>query len=414
MYYYRQPRYFSEFKCIGGGCSDSCCSRLWSVDWKEEEIDKVKNAPNWSRELKELCENSFKYNEERKVYVVILGEENRCPFLTEDNFCKIQRELGEEYLSYTCTVYPRQYNMTNSATYRYCHMSCPEIIKKILHDEKCMDMINAEMKTAPDVIVNKIDTPKNIAKHPELKYAAEIKEFFYEIISNKKLPLESCIILGALAAQSLTKMIGAGDYDNIPEAIKILRAQMHNAAQLKSIENIKPNYNVKLGIVDKLLREHFSTAAMASLLDGEGTLNIDIYRCAELLLEKEFESRQFAWRNIALNLLLELDMLFKPQDNTFLENYSIFVISYAFLRHCALTVVEYNDRLSGTETTAAFGDSGLKMHIKKRINTEKFILRFSAVLSRKFGHDKDFLKQLLQQMQDYKLTSPAYLALLVK
>ena len=392
--YIRQPRYFKDFKCIGGACTSSCCFG-WRIDWTKEEIDKVKNAPGCSEELKALCENTFKQNGEK--YKVDLAENGGCPFLTEDFFCRIQRELGEEYLSHTCTIYPRHYVAFTPVTYRYCNMSCPEVMKKLLSDDKSTDLVNVQLNkvfTVKNILV--LNTPNRIKEHPERKHGEEIFEFFYETISNKKLPLESCIILGALAAQSLTKLVGAGEYDRIPEAIKTLRAQMHNGTQLKSIENIKPNYNVKLGVVDKLVREFFPAILLDSLIDGDGIANIDLYRRGEFFLEKQFEDRMFAWRNLALNLMLELITPFQPEENTIFENYSVFVIAYAFLRHSALAVVEADDR-TGSNT-----------------DLEKIILRFSTAISRSLCHSPKNLKKLTQRLKDFKITSPAYLARVVK
>ncbi len=395
--YYRQPRYFGDFNCVGGTCSYSCCIG-WRIDWKEEEIDKVKNAPGCSQELKELCERSFEYNEDAKIYNVVLRENGRCPFLTEDNFCKIQRELGAEYLSHTCAFYPRDYLVIGSAVYRCCRMSCAEVMKKLLRDEKSMDMVNVGVRVTENAQVGILDNPISVAKHPELKYGAEIREFFYEIMADKRNTLETSIILGALAAQSLTKLVSAKQYDRIPEAIKSLKAQMRNGAQLKSIENIQPNYNIKLGIVDKVLREFFSSSVMVSLSDNDGKPNIDIYKRAECLLEKEFESHPFAWRNMMLNLLLELNIPFKLENNTFFENYSIYVMCYALIRHNALTIMTFNDRLNED----------------KHINAENVIMTFNTILSRRLCHNSENLKRILLRMQSLNLTSPAYLALLVK
>ena len=415
--FYRQPNYFNDFKCVGGTCTNSCCIG-WCIDWSEKEIDKIKNAPKCSPELKELCEKSFMYDEKRKKYVVILEKTNRCPFLTEDNFCKIQKELGAEYLGVTCTIYPRHYLKTGFAIYRHCNMTCPEIMNKLLNDDQCMNMINMDRKSRkPLKIGSTLDSRDNLAKHPEQKYAGKIIEFFYEIISDKELPLESCIILGALVAQSLTKLVEAKQYDRIPEAITSLKAQMRNPEQLKSIKNIKPNYNVKLGVTDKLIREFASSRTVDTFIDGDGKPNIDFYNRAELLLDKQFESRQFAWRNIALNLLLELNVPFKLAESTILENYSVFVMSYVFLRYSALTVESHNDKIN-KEYDNEVSDSGntikLKFKVRREIDTEDYIIRFGATLSRFLCHNDERLKSILQRLKDLGMTSPAYLALLVK
>ncbi|MBD5384028.1 MAG: hypothetical protein HDR72_03400 [Ruminococcaceae bacterium] len=121
--YFRQPRYFGDFKCIGGTCTNSCCIG-WRIDWHKNEIDKITDAPECSEELRELVGKSFVKIENSDKYIVALGAGGRCPFLTEDNFCRIQRELGAEYLSNTCSIYPRHHIIAGDAVYRYCNM-CP-------------------------------------------------------------------------------------------------------------------------------------------------------------------------------------------------------------------------------------------------------------------------------------------------
>ena len=399
MSYFRQPRYLNDFKCIGGNCRFTCC-QYWRIVWSEKEIEKVKNAPDCPEDIRSFMETGFTpYPERKDLFIVTLDEDYRCPMLTEDKFCHIQREMGEEYLSNTCRAYPRNYDAIDTVAYGCCQMSCPEIMNKLLNDEKCTDLVNLSTKNLRILKVHLQATPEQVKKHPERKYFAEIKDFFYEIISNKKLPLETCIILGALAAQSLTKLVAAEDYDSIPEAIKTLRSQMHDAKQLKNINNIKTNYNVKLGVTDKLINEFSKSATRHSLIDDDGKPNIDLYTRAEDLLNKEFESRPFAWRNLALNLMLELNVPFKLEDNTIFENYSAFVIAYAFLRYNTLTIMGVNDRLNAANIS---------------MDTENFIVMFSSVLSRTLCHNPDNLKKLLQRLKDFKMESPAYLALLVK
>lgn len=395
--YYRQPRYFNDFQCVGGTCPNSCCIG-WRIDWTQEEIDKVKNAPDCSPELKSLCEKSFEYNTDTGKNNIILGDKERCPFLTNDDFCRIQRELGVAFLSHTCTIYPRKRFVTGSTLYRFCHMSCPEVLKKLLNDEKSTDLVNVSIKREFADYIDQLDDAQHLKNFPERKYSGEIIEFFYEIISEKKRSLENSIVLGALAAKSLTQLISNKQYEKIPEALKSFRLQFNNSAQLKTIENISPNYNIKFGLVDKIIKELFTTTVQISCIDDEGKLNIDIYNQAEKMLKKEFENRQFAWRNMALNLLLELIIPFTLEDKSIFENYSLFVIAYAFIRYNVLTIVEFNNRVSED----------------KHFNVDEVIIKFNAILSRKLCHNKPHLEKLLQDMQKYNMTSPAYLALLVK
>lgn len=412
MAYYRQPNYFSSFKCVGSTCPNSCCYN-WNIEWKTEEIDKVKNDPKCSNELRELIEKSFIYEEERKTNVVILKDNKGCPFLTEDSLCRIQLELGAEALSYTCAIYPRHFIFTNYSVYRYCNMSCPETMKKLLNDEKSMELVNVPIKEKAHLISSYSNTPENLKAHPELKYRGELLELFYEIIGDKRNDVEINIILGALAAQSLEKLVKTEDYDSIPQAIKDIRAQIHNGAQLKKIENIKPNYHVKLGYLSQIVRGVNPVNVMSALTDRTGTLNIDLYLMGEKRLAETFKDNPFYLRNIALNLLLELGLPFKLEDKTIFENYCVFAVAFAALKLNVIATAELGGRAEASPG-AAVVSSDIDAKIVKKVDSEKHVIKSAALISRSLCHNPGIVKNLLELLHKNKLSTPGYIALLVK
>ncbi|MDE7230366.1 MAG: flagellin lysine-N-methylase [Oscillospiraceae bacterium] len=399
--YYRQPRYFKDFQCIGGTCPSSCCMG-WRIDWTQEEIDKIKNAPNCPQELRELCDKSFAYNESSKKFSVVL-EEKRCPFLTEDNFCKIQREMGAEYLSYTCRVYPRNYVIAEPALYAHCRMSCPEIMKHILNNDKATDLVNIRPRV--EKVVSVISTNDEvIKKHPEMKFRYDLFEFFYETISDKRYSVEDSIILCALAAQSLAKLVEQNEIDRIPEAIKTLKAQMHNKSQLNSIENIKPNYHIKLGILGQTLQavckltNNINTTF--SLTDNSGRFNIDLYTAGEEVLSAYIKKKPFVMRNIALNLLMELCVPFKNHDFTIFENFMFYAACFALVKLNTIAIAEIQNR-ADDELSAVF-------------DMERYIIKSVAMISRVLCQNTEVDKLIMEILRGNKMLSPAYLALLVK
>lgn len=413
--YFRQPRYFGDFKCIGGTCSNSCCIG-WRIDWYKSEIDKITDDPRCSEELKELVSKSFAQIENSDKYLVTLGAGKRCPFLTEDNFCKIQRELGAEYLSNTCSIYPRHHIIADEAIYRYCNMSCPEVMNKMLNSEKSMDMVNVAIRETGTIKGAVKNDEKSLSEHPELKYRGELLEFFYEIIADKKHDIETSIILGALAAQSLSKIVAAKDYDGIPDAIKQIKPQLHNGAQLRSIENIKPNYYVKLGAAGEMLKSVFSLNIMSALTDKEGKPNIDLYISGEKRLADTFKDRRFYLRNIALNLLLEFALPFKFTDKTIFENYSIFVAAFALFKLNVIATAELTDmaerNASNSKVNVIGGNLNIKVVVK--YDTEKYINKSAALISRNLCHNDENAKKLLEELHNRNFSTPAYLALLIK
>lgn len=128
-----QPTYMKEFKCIGGACEDSCCVG-WRVDLDKETYLTYKNLQD--EELKPLFDKKVnrKHNQKSDASYgnIKMNRDGRCPFLDENNLCKIHGKLGAEYLSDTCTYYPRIVNRVDGKFERSATMSCPEIARLAL------------------------------------------------------------------------------------------------------------------------------------------------------------------------------------------------------------------------------------------------------------------------------------------
>ncbi len=401
--YYRQPRYFGDFHCIGTTCPDNCCYG-WRIDWKKEEVDKLKSAENCSPELRELIEKTFVPNELFKdKFQIAFNNQRRCPLLTEDGLCRIQRELGVDYMSHTCMVYPRRSILTKRALYRMCYSSCREIMRRLINGEKSMDLINIPIKQNGSVAAI-VDSPEELAAHPELKYRSELFEFFYDLIANKKNDVETNIILGAMAAQALTKLIDTGDIDAIPEVLKSLKAQTHNSAHLKSIENIKPNYHLRFGFIEKILNEIAELSMVKFLNDQSGTPSVMYYNTARDNLNDIFKDRPFFLRNIALNLLFEYIVPFNFKDKTIFENYSLFAVAYACIKLNMLALA-----LNGKF------DINVDLYGKEiHYDGENKFVGLTAIICRSLCQNHKKQKDILRLLEEHKFTSPAYLALLVK
>lgn len=330
MRYFRQPDYYQSFRCMGGKCPNTCCAR-WSIDWSIDEIEKLK-AEDCSPELRKLIEENFieKENCETMKKVKLTDDTHECPFLTEDRMCRIQRELGEEYLSYTCTIYPRTSFYCNDVIHRACSSSCYEVIKTLYLDKNAMNLCNAPTEKETKKIICTVDQPLQLKKHPELKYRNELFEFFYEIISNKKRTLETSLVLGALAAQKLTEYINCGEHDRIPEVIKALRPQL-NAQTVPAFEKVKPNFGLCLGLTGELVNT-FQDSTTLECLKLDGKLSVEKYEEGRAIFTA-FTDRNPHWlRNLALNFLFEGKVPFMDIEKTLFENYCYYASTIAALK----------------------------------------------------------------------------------
>lgn len=400
--YYRQPRYYGDFQCIGSDCSDNCCYG-WNIIWKKDEVEKLKNAPNISSELRELVAKTFVWNAALREYLVEFGEHKCCPCVTDESLCRIQKELGAEYLSYTCMIYPRNILPLPDVTYRHMRMSCREITKRLFFEENACDLVNIhgskEFESSNNNFKNDV-----LKKRPEIEYYTDIFEFFYELIGDKKIPVETAIILGALAAQKLTELAGKKLQDRIPEALKAFRKQFHNAEQLKTIENIKPNYYLKLGFMAELIEKVIRGGTTALLHDSTGTLNIDLYNEGERKLQEALKGHEFFLRNLALGLLFEFNTPFCIEENTMFENYSLFAVAYGLLKLNLIAACRTDD------PDIEYGAKGQTFVY----SGEDKMIGITAIICRSICQDRDKEKFVTELLRTFNFTTPAYLALLVK
>lgn len=393
--YYRQPRYYKDFRCIGSDCLDNCCFG-WRIDWKKDEVEKLKNAENMSPKLKALAETSFVENLALEGhYRINIGIEGACPFQTEEKLCLIQKELGAEYLSRVCTTYPRYSFTAGEAVYCCCHASCPVIVKALLDNPSAMDLVNLPMEQG-----TQIPAPN---KKAERQHFGELIDFFYELISDKRIPVETAIILGALAAQKLTELAVREQYDMFPEALKAFRKQFHNAAQLKSIEDIKPNYYLKFAFLTEIVEKILVNGVTAILRDNTGTLNIDLYNRGERGMHEILAGREYFLRSLALDLLLDLSVPFKFKEKSIFENYSLFAVAFGCLK---LELIA----LCSTEKNICFKTNGQSFDY----TGDDKLVGMTAMILRGLCQSNEKQEQIIDRLKENKFTTPAYLALLVK
>ncbi len=94
--------FYDNFECIGSQCPSTCCAG-WDI-----LIDKETNAfyDSVAGEFGDaLRKNILPVNE--TIYQFALGQNGRCPFLTQENLCEIYQKLGPEKMCFTCrTLFP--------------------------------------------------------------------------------------------------------------------------------------------------------------------------------------------------------------------------------------------------------------------------------------------------------------------
>lgn len=176
----KSPEYFKNFKCIGGECEDSCCIG-WDID-----VDK-----NTFFQYEDLNDNLFKdsifinedcVSDEVDYAKIKLNNLKKCPFLKECGYCKIHSELGEGYLSNTCSHYPRILNKIDDDYEISLDLSCPEAARIILSNKDGINFIEDEISLNKYIVASELDTNDEEFEELPIKYFKEIRDYCFNII----------------------------------------------------------------------------------------------------------------------------------------------------------------------------------------------------------------------------------------
>ena len=118
--------YFDDFRCIAGGCPDSCCKE-WAVQVDPEAAARYRALPG------PLGDKLRQVLAEEDGETVMTIENRRCPMWRDDGLCRIQAELGEEALCHVCREFPRLRHDYGDFVELTLELSCPEAARLILN-----------------------------------------------------------------------------------------------------------------------------------------------------------------------------------------------------------------------------------------------------------------------------------------
>ena len=144
-----------NFKCIADKCKHSCCIG-WEIDVDEETYSMYEEVVG---EFGDRLLNNIV--EENGTKHFILDENERCPFLNENNLCDIILNIGEDYLCDICREHPRFYIEDGEEYLCGYGMCCEEASRLIISDDSRKDeaiigeftkyIVLPDMKTSEDI-----------------------------------------------------------------------------------------------------------------------------------------------------------------------------------------------------------------------------------------------------------------------
>jgi lysine-N-methylase len=405
-----RPQYVGKFQCIGPDCEDCCCVG-WRIQIDKKTYQLYRKCPDKELQLQMSAKvTRTRTNATDANYAKIkLDHDGSCPFLTEEKLCAIQRKLGEQYLSVTCTSYPRLTNCVNGILEQSLTLSCPEAARLALLPITPMEFDEIEPLTDARYSFghNNLETadPK-LAQRPE-KYFWELRIFIITLLQNRSYPVWQRLVILGLFCQKISALVGEGKAHDIPRVIDTYSQRVVSGSYKGELETIDSNVMIQVGIIIQFINGRV----------GLGITNRRFWECYEEFLqgiqykeqaspEEIAEYYSQVWMNyyqpfmaeheyILENYLVNrvfLDLFPLGNNRHIFDNYVMLIVQYAMIK---LLLV---------------GSAGFYKEDFSLEHVLKVIQSFSRVIE----HDKVYLSSVFQLIQGTQCNNMAYMAALIK
>ena len=120
-----RPDYYDSFRCIAKKCKHNCCIG-WEIDIDSDTLKRYKRQKG---EIRKKLKNNIAL---KPTPHFILGENERCPFLNDENLCELILSGGKDMLCQICKDHPRFYNEVFGITEKGIGLCCEEAARIIL------------------------------------------------------------------------------------------------------------------------------------------------------------------------------------------------------------------------------------------------------------------------------------------
>jgi lysine-N-methylase len=380
------PRYVSEFRCIGDKCSDTCCSG-WRVTVDKKTYFGYQTLPvsELAKQLKSVIKRNRK-NETVSTYASFEMDTatKDCPML-KDKLCQIQTELGSEYLSNTCSIYPRKTQKLGESVEQAMTLSCPEAARLALESESSLDLMD-------DKIEIRVDTIQDFKLKGKLDHglANQIRAASILIVKNKKLSYRQSLTILGFMVHEIQILANENKTLNIENFIFDLIDQINNGG-FNDIDIQEPKYEYQVLSSLEILRlkaSLFNTSTLKKIIQSVELIDKSftersnetlekIYRNGCQIIDNDEAISELAIRNYMINEML-LNMF--PFSNNIFHSYCEMVIKLGLIK-------------------AAFS---FNVNLHPEMDKKTIFTNTVQAFTREFDHDNTFKDKVQELIKNTK------------
>lgn len=218
------PSHVKEFRCAQCG---ECCTDKWVISVDGVSYEKLyKKLAELDRQ-QELHDNIHAYGVARQIRFLANG---KCPYLSDDNRCSIQKEIGEEYLLDICKEYPRHIFASQQAIEFALSLTCRTAVKTLSQEKIRIIETDWPLKEREDQLFSFIQ-PNTIKRYfpdksplgdPRLPYHV-LEDRFIELLQDRRYPVSQRLVaLGQLLDRLNSRSKAQGSNNTTEDLSSIL------------------------------------------------------------------------------------------------------------------------------------------------------------------------------------------------
>ena len=391
---YFQPEYVDKFKCDGQKCDARCC-KGWTITIDAATYKKYSRIKP-KEKAKEIT-SLMRFDSERNLYAMNLDRRGFCPLLTKENLCKLQLEYGEDFLSKTCTVYPRKTYGFGEYFERSLTLSCPVAAEMVLFAQEPLKFEWIEVPEKIHSKHGKIPAEKIRAPEKVAPLIPKLQSAVISIMQRRTLSLDQRLVALCFFIDKLNE-IHSQRQDELPKLIAAYESEEFLAAQVPlMIQSVEFNAEKFIRLMMELFESFYGVDEGS--LDKRSRLFLDAV--IKTLQIKVDANNQISFSDIAANYkgLDEARKKFLENYSTFLENYLVnefFYNLYPYKPYVGEPFKNFSVFLMLYKVFELFTFSMTYNNLSHKI----FLLDLTDWYSRQVDHNQDLKDKIFKYIED--------------
>jgi len=367
--------YYDTFTCSADKCSFTCCQE-WKIAVDDDTYIKW-NRLSLTKQNNKYLDQYVKQKDGTRV--IALNEQKQCPFLNEQQLCNLVLNFGDEVLSETCAIFPRQIHEFADRKEYSLVSCCPEVVDLMNQQDKiCFTKNMFDMDE--DILLQIRTMMITIMQNQHFSISKSVMMIFY-------------ILLDIHQKESVLKK----EIDEYKDeaVLKELSDAIDNMKFL-SLDTFEENNELFLDMAENYRKQELYTSYLEPIAVIAENLSRDYDKRKMIVqlqkFEKQFSSYEKLFRNYLVVEIFSNSLMPESDFESIVVMIQWIAMEYAIMRHSIFLswLLDEQEKLSYT-----------------------VVRNYIVVISRMMGYDQEDICEYLEKSFENLIWEWGYLALIV-